>query len=294
MEIVYLRTEEHPRGAYIPADKARISPWDRGFVFGDGVYEVVRVYQGRPFLLGAHLGRLRRSLREMRMADEDEAALEVVLGELLRRNNLAQADALIYLQITRGAAPRSHAFPDPPMLQTLFAAVRPYHDEESVFWHEGVAVATLSDFRWARCDIKTVALPGNVLALQHAREHRAYEALFVREGVVTEGSHSNFFGVLDGVVRTHPPTNHILAGVTRARVLELCRMASVPYREEPLTEIDLERLDEAFVTATSCEVVPVVRINDRQVGDGRPGEITRNLQQLWRERLGEGLRPFRT
>lgn len=152
----------------------------------------------------------------------------------------------------------------------------------------GACVVTLSDFRWSRCDIKTIALQANVLALQHARERDADECLFVRDGMVTEGTHTNFFGVLNGVVRTHPATNHILPGITRACVLDLCRQEGIECAEVAVTEMDLLRLDEAFITATSYEVTPIIAVNGKPVGDGRPGPVTQRIQDRFRVRTRGG------
>jgi D-alanine transaminase len=204
--------------------------------------------------------------------------------DLMDRNGLADADALVYIQVTRGTAPRAHPFPSPAVPPSLYVSAAPFALPASV-QEDGVGVATLSDFRWSRCDIKTISLQANVLAIQHAKEQGAREAVFMRDGVVTEGTHTNFMGVVDGVVRTHPVTNHILAGITRAVVLELCAREGIPCREAALAETELPALEEAFVTATTFEVAPVVSLNARPVGDARPGPITRRLQGLFRHRL---------
>jgi len=279
---VFLRDVRRPNGEYIPRDVACISPDDRGFVFGDGVYEVVRAYSGKLFMLDAHMARFQRSLREIRLDGGDLSALEPIMRDLLERRGLLRSDATVYVQITRGAAPRAHAFPTPSVPATVYmsaAQAADYAEAQSL----GVELATVSDFRWARCDIKTISLQANVLCHQCARDRGAQECLFLRDGVVTEGSHTNFFGVLDGVVRTHPATNHILAGVTRAAVLSMCRRLSIAYAEDALYEADLRRLNEAFITSTTYEVAPVVRINGAPIGDGKPGPVCRRIQSEWNE-----------
>jgi D-alanine transaminase len=280
--LAYIRNGHRSRGAFLPLQEICVSPSDRGFVFGDGIYEVVRSYESRLFRLADHMKRLERSLQGARIGFGSAATLEPIMRELLDRNGCSTADAMIYLQITRGEAPRAHPFPHPPVEPTVYMAISQAAECSKEQAH-GVAVETLSDFRWTRCDIKSIALQANVLAIQHARDHDAYECVFVRDGVFTEGTHTNFFAVLDGVVRTHPEGNLILSGITRACVLELCREAGVPFVEAPVAELDLERIEEAFLTATSCEVTPIVRMSGRTVGTGRPGPVTQQLQKLFRE-----------
>ena len=279
--MIYLRNGRHPGGAFLRQDAAGISPDDRGFVFGDGVYEVIRTYSGRPFMLPEHLDRLERSLAAVRIELPDRHMLEQTVLQALDANDSAHADAMVYVQITRGEAQRAHPFPSPAVPPTIYMAVSGAPDCARV-QAEGARLVTLSDFRWSRCDIKTIALQANVLALQHARERGADECLFVRDGMLTEGSHTNFFGILNGVVRTHPATNHILAGITRACVLDICRQEDIACAETPLAETELTGLEEAFISATSYEVTPIVAINSLAVGDGQPGPVTRRLQERFR------------
>lgn len=286
-DIVYLRNSRHPEGAFMPRSEAWISPNDRGFVFGDGVYEVVRAYGGQLFMLDDHISRLQRGLQATGMPALQLPQLRLDMQELLERNGLARGDAMVYVQVTRGEAPRAHPFPSPPVPPTVYMAISPAPDYARV-QKEGVRVVTLSDFRWSRCDIKTVALQGNVLSLQHARERGAEECVFVRDGMLTEGSHSNFFAVLDRVVRTHPATNHILAGVTRRCVIDICCEADILWTEREIPETEVPRLEEAFLTATSYEVTPIVAINGMPVGDGKPGPITRRIQKRFRSRTKAG------
>jgi D-alanine transaminase len=282
--IVYLRNGANPHGAFLERAQAFVSPDDRGFVFGDGVYEVVRAYSGRLFMLAEHMGRLARSLREARIPADGLPDIVAAMTEVLRRSPYAAGEAMVYVQVTRGEARRAHAWPEPPPHPTVFMSVSPAPDMREA-QRDGVALATVADFRWARCDIKTIGLQANVLALQSAREAGADEVLFVRDGIVTEGSHTNFFGAVGGRARTHPTSNHILHGITRSVVLDICRQESVPVSEEALSESDLDRLDEAFITATSYEIAPVVRLDGRAIGGGVPGPTTRRLQEAWARRI---------
>ncbi|NUQ70084.1 MAG: aminotransferase class IV [Chthonomonadales bacterium] len=287
-DVVYLRNERYADGVFIAREAAAVSPDDRGFVFADGVYEVVRAYGARLFLFEEHMARLRRSLDEARIALTDLDWVEPTMIELIDRSLPGVDEAVVYLQITRGTAPRSHPFPDPSVPPSLYLSAAAVPDVTAAR-ADGLSVITTEDLRWARCDIKAIGLMANVLAIQIARERGAREAVLVRDGYVTEGTHTTFFGVLDGVVRTHPLNQRILAGITRGGVLEDCRAAGIAVREEPIAASDLPRLEEAFLTATSYEVAPIVRIDDRPVADGRPGPLTRRLQGLWRERVARAL-----
>jgi len=266
---------------FLPKEEIRISPDDRGFLFGDGVYEVIRSYGGRLFQADAHIKRLERSLRELQINGIDTGNLPGIAEELLKRNNLTN-DATIYIQITRGVAPRKHAFPDaaiPPTIYAFASAFQPPRQQAEA----GVKVILVPDIRWARCDIKSVALLPNVLASQQAKASGAEEALFVRDGAVTEGSHSNFCAVIDSELRTFPESHYILAGITRQVVLNLCRALGIPFREFPVFESELYKADELMIVSTTNEVMPVVHVNDWKVADGKPGSVTLKLQKAFRE-----------
>lgn len=272
-------------GNWVEKEKIAISPDDRGFLFGDGIYEVIRVYRGKLFRAKEHLARLARSLREMRMDGVDVPVLGTVAEELLRRNNL-NSDATVYFQITRGAAPRRHAFPDPGTPPTIYMTASPFTPPEKK-WREGVKVILVPDTRWARCDIKSTALAPNVLANQLAKENGAEEAIFVRNGVITEGSHSSFAAVFHGQLVTHPLTNHILPSITRQVVLELCAQLDIAVKEFPIFENELKQADEVIILGTTTEVMPVIQVDDWQVNDGKPGALTRRLQQALDEITGK-------
>ena len=268
-------------GQFLPKDEVRISPDDRGFLFADGAYEVVRVYAGRPFLMGEHLRRLRYSLAELQITLPQVEELHDVALELIRRNNLVEDEATIYLQVTRGAAPRKHAFPPEPVTPTCFVSASRFAPRQEK-WDQGVAVITVPDIRWGRCDIKSVALLPNVLASQEAKERGAEEAVFVHEGVITEGAHTNVCAVLDGQLVTHPTTHRILAGITRRVVLDLCCQRGIPYRQDPISMSALKAASELMIVGTTTEIMPVVQVDGWQVGEGRPGPVTRELQRAFR------------
>jgi len=271
-------------GAFLDKDKVSVSPDDRGFVFGDGVYEVLRADHGHLVHADAHFRRLRRSLDHTRIRGVDVDALREAVQALLSKNDLQDRRAKIYLQVTRGAAPRQHAFPDEPTDPTVYATASP-HEPPVDKWAQGVKTILHPDQRWARCDIKSTSLLPNVLANQKAMEHDAYEAILVRDGFVTEASHSSVLGVFDGTVVTHPLTNQLLPSVTRSVVLDLCRDLDLPVEESPIPRERLSDVDELMLTGTTTEVMPVVRIGDDPVADGTPGPITRKLQEAFQERV---------
>ncbi len=271
-------------GQFLAKDEVCISPDDRGFLFADGAYEVIRAYGGRPFELQAHLERLERSLRELKIILPGLGLLGGIVKDLIWRNDLGNGCAALYLQVTRGVAPRKHAFPDRATPPTVYLTASPFRTtpEKSEC---GVSIVLVPDIRWARCDIKSLALLPNVLASQEAKERGAEEAVFVRDGVITEGAHTNVCAVLHGQLVTHPLTNHILPGITRRVVLELCEELGIPHRESPLGAVELREASEVMILGTTTEIMPVVQVDDWQVGDGRPGPVTRRLQATFRARV---------
>ena len=269
-------------GAFKDKEDVSISPDDRGFVFGDGVYEVLQADQGQFLRKDAHFRRLRRSLREIRLDGVDLEALRGAVDQLLPRNDLQDRRAKVYLQITRGAAPRQHAFPPPSTEPTVYARAEAL-ERPTQKWEQGVKIILRPDQRWARCDIKSLNYLPNVLANQAAMEADAYEAVMVREGLVTEGSHSSVLAVFDGTVVTHPLTNHILPSITRNAVLSLCDDLGIPVEETPVPRADLPEADELMLLGTTTGVMPVVQVEDWAVGDGTPGALTRRLQAAFQE-----------
>jgi D-alanine transaminase len=269
-------------GRLVPAEAATVPLGDRGLLFGDGVYEVYRTYGGRPFRRKEHLERLRRSAAALRIAfpEVDWAGLH---AELLERNGLQAADATVYIQLTRGApAARKHAFPPTGTPPTLFVLARPLAPLAPELLARGVAVITRPDLRWGRCDIKSVNLLPNVLANQDAVEAGAWEAVFVRDGLVTEGTHTNVFAVVGGRLRTHPEGPRILGGITRTVVLQAAAAAGLPVDESPVAVAELARASEVLLSGTTAEVLPVTRVDGTPVGAGTPGPVARRLLEALR------------
>ncbi len=243
------------------------------------------MYSGRCFLLPRHLKRLRWCLSSLQIQADVESMGEVS-DELISRNGLRDAEfAIFYIQITRGAAPRSHAFPVDVPSPTVYAftseLVRAHPDR----WERGFAAITVTDRRWGRVDIKTTNLLPNVFAQQAAAEAGVEDALFVRDGYVKEGTHNNVFVVSDGEVATPPATHSILHGVTRAYILELCEELGIPAAERPIALSELKQADEVFFTGTTTEVRPTVNVDGEPIGAGRPGPVTRSLSSTYRERV---------
>jgi D-alanine transaminase len=279
VSIVYLN------GQFLSRSDAKLSVDDRGFFFGDGVYEVTRVVRGRLFEWDRHAKRLSRGLRELRIdAGLELDAIRSLQERLIGENDMREGQGTVYLQITRGAAPRTHHFPPPGTPATVFLSAAPFTPASEVR-AKGVAVTTYPDYRWSRCDLKTVNLLPAVMAKQFASDNDAFESIFVREAVITEGSHTNFFGVINGEVRTYPNSNYVLPGVTRDVVVELARELNVPVSETPIYLHEIAALEEAFLTGTTTDVMPVVSIDKKAVGSGRPGALTMRLYEALAKRL---------
>lgn len=270
-------------GEMVAADRARVPVDDRGFLFSDGVYEVIRVYQGRPFRMDAHLERLANGLEDLQIELPSLDALEDAAERLLDENGLRDGPAKVYMQVTRGVAPRRHAFPE-ACEPTVYVAASQLTPHPDAYFEDGVEAITLSDTRWSRCDIKSISLLPNVLANQQAHAADAFEALFVRDGVVLEGSHSNLWGVFDGVLVTYPASNYILPGITRDEVFDIAEAESIPAGEGMIHESLLFEADELFLSGTTTEVMPIVRVDGRPIADGRPGPLTQRLQKAYRRR----------
>jgi len=261
-------------GVYLPLASARISPFDRGFLFADGVYEVVPVHRGRPFLLRAHLDRLARSLAAIRL-DNPHTHTEWanIVGELAVR--AAAPEQLVYLQVTRGAeAGRNHPFPQ-GVAPTVFAFTGPYPAPSPEVLAQGVVGVTREDIRWARCDIKSIALLANVLLRQEAGDAGGSEAILLRDGWLTEGSSSTAFVVLGDRLITPPNDPRILPGTTREAVLELADTLAQEIR--PIPAAELAAADEVWIASAGRGVLPVTRLDGRGVGSGRPGPHWRRI-----------------
>jgi D-alanine transaminase len=266
-------------GQLMPLEEARVPALDRGFLFGDAVYEVLRIYGGKPWLADEHFARLGRSLAAIRIRGVDLERLRRRMDETIAAGRFQEATA--YLQITRGAGPRKHAF-SAAMTPLELLYVQEFTDPYSAARQSGAAVITQPDLRWDRCDIKSTNLLGNVLAMQTAVEAGCVEALlYLPDGTLTEGTHTSFFGVLDGKLLTAPNSAAILPGITRGLILRLSERAAVPVWEHTLRRDDLSRVSELFLTGTTSEVLPVVRVDGRAVADGKPGPVTRRLQEAY-------------
>lgn len=265
-------------GEFLPLEDVRISPLDRGFLFADGVYEVVPVYAGRLLRADAHLQRLQRSLAGIHLEDSiGRAGLHTLLEQMVERNG--GGNQAVYLQVTRGAAPRDHGFPD-GVAPTVFAMTRMVGaDPPPTVLH----AVTRPDIRWSRCDIKSIALLPNVLMRQEARDASASEAIFIREGMLTEGTATNAFVVAGDVVRTPPKSTHILGGITRDLIIELANEAGMECREEPVTEAELRDAREIWVSSSTKEVLPVVRLDGGPVGEGAPGPLWERMHGLFQD-----------
>lgn len=280
MSTVYLN------GRFVPKHEAVISVEDRGFIFGDGIYEVVRVIEGRIFAWDAHATRMAHGLAGLRIdaTGADSATLKGVCERLVQDNGMTTGEATIYLQVSRGPAPRTHHFPPAGTVNTVYAAASVFKPNQTMR-SEGAKGITYPDQRWARCDLKTVNLLGPVLARQAAAEAGAYEAILHRDGMVTEGAATNCFAVIDGVLRTSPLTNYILPGITRALLMEIIRAEGIACEERPFTLRELPHVEELFVCGTTTDVQPIVTLDERPVGNGRPGPITQRLQRALAARL---------
>jgi D-alanine transaminase len=267
-------------GSFLQKDDIHISPDDRGFLFSDGVYEVVRAYGGKPFKMAEHMDRLARSLRETRIDFPGVVDLAVAGAKLIAMNGLEQVDSLIYFQVTRGVAPRKHTFPVPPVSATAMVLISPAPSSAEMR-EKGVGAILVPEFRWSRCDIKAIGLLGSVLAVQQAKEKGAEEAIFVRDGIVTEGTHTNVLAVFNGHILTHPLGHFVLSGITRGVVLELCRQTGIAYKEQTFRAEELNRASEIIITGTNKEITPIIRLDGRPVGTGAPGPVTRRLQAAY-------------
>jgi D-alanine transaminase len=280
MTIVYLN------GEYLAKERAAISVDDRGFVFGDGIYEGVRAIAGALFEWPAHAERMSAGLAGLRieLAPDRVAALGSVCERLVRDNGLADAEAFLYLAVTRGAAPRAHGFPPPGTPPTVFVSATKLTPRTELR-RNGCKAVTFEDMRWARCDWKTLNLLGSVLARQAAAEAGAYEAILLRDGVVTEGAASTVFAVIDGVLRSHPLGRRILPSVTRRVVMECVRELAIPVEETAVTEPELRRAQEIFLCGTMTDALSVVTLDGAPVAGGAPGPIAQRVRDSLDARL---------
>ena len=268
-------------GKFLPPEQARVSVFDRGFVFGDGVYEVIPVFGGRLFRLAHHLARLEASLAAIRLRNPHTVQeWKAIFTRLMAEHGTS--DQSIYLQITRGVAPRDHAFP-PNAVPTVFAYTQPLKYPPAEQLTQGVTAVTTADIRWQRCDIKAIALLANALLRQQAIEQGAVEAILVRDGLVTEGAASNIFVVSTGRLVTPPKGPYILPGITRDLVVEIARANRIACDEKPVGLEALRTADEVWLTSSTKEILPITRIDGHPVGAGKPGLMHARMFALYKE-----------
>ncbi|GLB58565.1 D-amino-acid transaminase [Cytobacillus sp. NCCP-133] len=266
-------------GEFIDRSKAKVDMEDRGYQFGDGVYEVIRVYNGKMFTAEEHLERLLESGKKIELnISYPVKKLKHLLEQMIVKNKLELG--IVYMQFTRGTSPRNHAYPGEDVLPAFTAYTRETtRPEENM--KKGVKALLVEDIRWLRCDIKSLNLLGNIMAKQKAAQSGCFEAIQHRGETVTEGSSSNIAIVRNGKICTHPATNLILNGITRRKINELCQANEIALEETAFTIEDLKQADEVFLSSTSAEITPITEIEGKPIGAGTPGPLTRKLQDLF-------------
>jgi len=273
-------------GQYLPIDEAKVSINDRGYQFGDGVYEVIRSYNGRLWALERHLARLKRSLAEIDITRISIDEVREAIGATCEKSGLS--NMLVYVQITRGVCPRKHNYPE-GLKPVLVITVREFPERPQEIFVQGVRAISFPDIRWLRRDIKSINLLPNILARQKAISAGVYEAILVQEdGTVTEGAATNVFAVIDGVVRTHPAGPRILPGITRGVVIETAREMGISVEERAFQQDEMLAADEVFLTGTGDEVLGIVEIDGETIVDGKVRPRTKGLRQTFMSRVAEG------
>lgn len=280
-------------GNFTEQEKASVSVADRGFIFGDGIYEVIRVVEGRLIMEEEHLSRMDEGLHGLRIRlDEDvRNSIPEKARKLLKENCHLTGEATVYLQITRGAAfPRTHEFPKDPVEPTLFLSTKAFTPHKKL--HEtGTDAITLPDVRWTRCNLKTINLLPNTLAKQAAKDAGVDSAVMIRDGVITESPNANIFCVKNGDLYTFPASNYILNGITRRAVLNIASREQIPLVQEPVREEEIPILEELFFSGTTTDIQPVTMINGNPVGNGKPGPVTRKIQGAYSKLLYSDKQP---
>lgn len=280
MKDVYLN------GEFMPSDQAKVSVFDRGFLLGDGVYEVIPVYAGHCFRLAGHLQRLQASLNGVRMKNPlSDRQWQTMIEQLVERNG--GGDQSVYLQVTRGVAPRDHVFPE-GVTPTAFAMSNPLQQVPEKYKKRGIATITLPDIRWQNCNIKAITLLPNSLLKQQAQEAGAQEALLIRDGFLTEGAASNAYAVINGTIYTAPKDEKVLPGITRELILELAEQGGIPFVEQAVSEQQLRQADEIWVSSSTKEVLPVTTLDGNKVGEGKPGPVWQKMNALYQQYKQQG------
>ncbi|MGB6105323.1 MAG: D-amino acid aminotransferase [Pusillimonas sp.] len=268
--IVYLN------GDYVRLGDAKISVLDRGFIFGDGIYDVVPAYNGKPFRMDGHLARLERSLAAIDIkVDLKRADWEALVLDLLKRSGLG--DCMVYIQVTRGVAKRDHGFPA-NTAPTVFCMVSPFVRPGAAAREQGLSTVSIPDVRWLRCEIKSVSLLGNVLAKQHAVDAGVDEVLQFRDGYLSEGSSCNIWMVKDGVLLAPPRSNLILEGIRYGLLEELAEAAGIPFNVRPISQQEVDQADELMLSSATKELLPITTYNGKPVGSGKPGPVYASLR----------------
>lgn len=268
-------------GKFTDHTEAMVSVADRGFLFGDGIYEVTRVINGRLFREKEHMQRLGEGLAGLKinLDSSEKEKISSVSRELLKKNNHDNGEAAVYLQVTRGAAwPRTHSFPNPPVEPTVYVSTslfKPHTDLHQT----GVDAITLPDIRWTRCNLKTVNLLPNTLAKQMAEDAGVNSALLVRDGVITESPNANIFGVKNDALYTFPASNYILSGITRLTVIEIAEKLGIPVHYTPVRAEELFELDELFFSGTTTDIQPVIFVDGKKISNGKPGPVVKMIQE---------------
>lgn len=274
-QLVYLN------GEYLPLNEAKVSVLDRGFIFGDGVYEVIPAYGGKALRFEHHMQRLQNSLDAVRISNplSNEQWLEII-SKLIAETG--SEDQSIYLHITRGVASRDHQFPDEAK-PTVFVMSNILQPVNPKLLQEGISAVTLDDFRWQHCNIKAIALLPNILLRQQAVEKDSMEAILIRDGNMTEGAASNLFIVSNGVIKTPPKDNKLLPGITRDLIVELAESHNMPAEEIVISEKEFLAAEEIWLTSSTKEVLPVTKLNEQPVGNGKPGAIWQDMYQKYQD-----------
>ena len=265
----------------------QLSKEDRGYQFGDGIYEVIRIYDGSMFTATEHINRFYNSADKIKLVIPfTKDVFHKMLYDLIEANEITTGQ--VYVQITRGASPRQHQFPTDAVEPVLTAYTKEVERPVSQMAN-GVAAKTVEDVRWLRCDIKSLNLLGNVMAKQEAHEAGCFEALLHRGDSITEGSSSNMYGIKDGVLYTHPVTNLILNGITRNVILECCKEIGLPVVEEPMSLTTLYSNEEFFMSSTTAEIMPIIVIDGKKIGNGLPGNWTKKLQTALEAKINQAV-----
>jgi len=277
-------SQAYLNGEYVRLQDAKISVLDRGFIFGDGIYEVVPVYEGRPFRIAEHLARLERSLAKVRIAAPfDRDGWTALVHGLIERS--ATPSCVVYLQVTRGVAKRDHGFPADTVTPTVFGMVSPFTRPGASAREDGLALISVPDERWLHCDIKSVSLLGNVLAKQAAVDAGADEVIQFRDGLLTEAASANIWVVSDGKLVSPTRDHRILEGIRYGLLAELAEAAGVPFEMRDVPRAEVEAADELLITSAAREVLPVTRLDGRPVGNGKPGPVYAKLRAGYDARI---------